>query len=531
MNKIEEITSKATGETKELLQKLVKITADQMREINMLRQHTEQLKHDSKLLRQKLYGQSCEQLRLEHQKDLQILNDAEFAFENPEFTPEGEPEEIATTNLSPRKTKKSLPKYLPREDVVHDLEDSEKVCQQGHELSNTKDIVIEKLDYAPPKIKVIRHIKKQYICKECSKINKKDPSQLVTIKTATMPKSLIPKGIATSGLLAAIAVHKFCDHAPLYRQEQILKRSGIDISRKTMSRWILAIGEAIVPLTNLLSDEIRNYDIAYADETTIQVLNEPNKKSQAKSYVWCFIGGPPDRQSIIYEYHPTRKAQIPETFFEGFKGAIHCDGYQGYNNLLNSPDIIGLNCLAHSRRKFFEACGGKPYGIAAEVLKLIAKAYHIESQLKKENATVEQIFKIRLQKSKPILDKIYDKLISNKNSVAPKSGIGKAIKYTLDRWQYLINYLKDGRFEIDNNRSERQIKPFVIGRKNWMFAVSQHGANSSTRLFSLIETAKANKLNVFEYLRYVFDHLPSCQTVTDYEKLLPFNLSPEQISC
>jgi transposase len=289
-------------------------------------------------------------------------------------------------------------------------------------------------------------------------------------------------------------------------------------------------GIAITPIINLMQDNILSYDVSFADETTIQVLNEPGKRAQSKSYMWCFIGGPPDKHVVIYQYHPTREADVANQFFAEYQGGLHCDGYSGYSPLFKTAGIVGINCWAHVRRKFVEALPqGKEKGVSGQVVRMIRALYKIEEKLKAAHANHEKIRESRQQQAKPILDNLKKYLDEKSQSVLPSSKVGKAIEYTLKRWPYLLTYLEDGRYEIDNNRCERAIKPFVCGRKNWLFCNSVEGAHASANLFSLIESAKLCGLDPVKYLTHVFKELPNCKTVADYEALLPFAICDERL--
>lgn len=400
----------------------------------------------------------------------------------------------------------------------------------GHLMQCIDIEITEQLKYVPAQATVIEHRCNKYACISCNKANKKDPLIKAQFKLAKKPKQLIEKSMATPSLLAHIATSKFCDYLPLYRQENMFQRLDINLSRQSMSEWMIKSGQSVTPLINLIQENIINYDVSFSDEITVQVLNEPGRRAQAKSYMWCFIGGPFDRRSIIYQYHPSRGADIVNTFFEGYRGSLHVDGYAGYNKLLASVNIVGINCMAHVRRKFIEALpNGKEKGISGYVVRTIRALYKIESLLKDQKADATTIKSTREKKSKPILDALKCYLDEKVKSVPPQSPVGKAIAYTLKRWPTLTTYLDDGRYEIDNNRAERAIKPFVIGRKNWLFAGSVAGAKASDNLFSLIETAKANGLQPYAYLEYVFKELPECTQLGDYEALLPWNIQNDSL--
>ena len=525
MTKLEQIVNNAEGETKEAMLELVHSLAEKIRENNRQAQHIDYFKHEIKLLKKKIFGSSSEKMKEPVLQD-DIFNEFELCSHELEL----EEPDLPETQAAPKPRKKSgrrpLPKTLPREVVEHDLTAEEKSCVCcGNEMECIGKKTSEELAYQPPKFTVIENQRKQYACKSCNKENQ-DTSKAAIIKTAKKPEKIIPKSIATPSLLAAIVVAKFADHLPLYRLERIFQRESIHLTRQTMGQWVLKVSDAAIPLVNLLQDNVLSYDVSFVDETTLQVLKEPGRKAKTKSYIWCFIGGPLDRRSVIYQYHPTRKADAAEQFFEGYKGAIHCDGYCGYDKLISSEQVTGINCMAHARRKFMEALpNGKVKGVAGHVIKLIRALYKIESELKAQNAGPDTIKTVRDQKSSPILVTLKEYLKEKAANVPKASPAGKAISYTLKRWEFFITYLDDGRFELDNNRSERSIKPFVIGRKNWLFANTPLGAHASARLYTLIESAKANGVEPRAYLEHIFKELPTCQSLEDYEALLPWKLT------
>jgi transposase len=365
-------------------------------------------------------------------------------------------EEIQVASFKRKKSpgRKPLPDDLPRVQKIYDLDEAEKICSCGCALTHITDEKSEQLEYIPAKIFVIQHVKKKYACKQCEE----------TIKTAKMPIQPIPRSIAASGLLSHILVSKFEDGLPLYRQEKILRRIGIDLPRATLCLWVLKCAVLLKPLMKLLHDVILNYDIAYADETTCQVLKEPSKGVQSKKYMWLFAGGAPQQFAFYYQYHPSRSHDVALDFFEDFTGYLHCDGFSAYDALAKKRPITLVGCLYHARRKFMEVVKLAPNkeGVASHVIKLIAKLSVIEDEIKLLSDTDKKI--IREEKAKPVLDELHDFLLSNQPYVLPKSLLGQAIGYTLNQWPKLLTYLQDGRLENSNNRSERAIKPFVMGR-------------------------------------------------------------------
>jgi transposase len=340
-----------------------------------------------------------------------------------------------------------------------------------------------------------------------------------------MPLQPIPRSIAGSGLLSHVLVSKFQDGLPLYRQEKILKRIGIDLPRATLCLWVLKCAALLKPLMKLLHDIILNYDIAYADETTCQVLKEPNKSIQSKKYMWLFAGGPPEQFAFYYQYHPSRSHDVALNFFEDFKGYLHCDGFSAYDALAEKNSSITLvGCLYHARRKFMEVVKLAPNkeGVASHVIKLIAKLSVIEEESKSLQDSDRKI--VRQEKAKPLLDELHQYLLDNQPNIPPKSLLGQAVTYTLNQMSKLLTYLKDGRLENNNNRSERAIKPFVMGRKAWLFADSVEGAEAAAIIYSFVETCKYHHIEAYNWFRHVLQALPSCQTLEEFEALLPFNI-------
>jgi len=528
MNVLEQIVKNSSGQTREILEQFVHQTADLVKEQRRLKQQLEYVSNENRLLRKRLYGASSEKQTshdIPEQLNAEMFDEFELCAHLIEPDSQLNNTDEATPSAKKRSSRKALPKGLPRQVIEHDLSAEEKICQCGDEMQCFGSSTSEELEYQAPKLTVIEHRCKKYACTRCNKANKANAGTQAQLKTAIKPLQLIPKSIATPSLLAQIAIQKFCDHLPLYRQENIFKRYSIHLSRQTMSKWMLKVGDALIPLCNLLQEKIVDYDVAYADETTLQVLKEPGRRAQTKSYMWCFMGGPPDKRIITYQYHVSRKAEIAEQFFKGYQGALHCDGYSGYAKLIQSENIVGLNCMAHVRRKFVDALpNGKMKGISGQVVRILRQLYKIEQTLKEEAAKAEVIKSVRQEKSKPILEALKTYLDTKVQSVPPKSKVGEAISYTLKRWPYLITYLSDSRYEIDSNRCERAIKPFVMGRKAWLFSNSTHGAHTSARLFSLIETAKANEIEPCIYLNYVFEKLAFCQVLEDYEALLPWRV-------
>lgn len=422
--------------------------------------------------------------------------------------------------------RKPLPAHLPREEIHYSLPEEQKRCACGCRLTKIGDERSEQLDIIPAQMKVLVHVREKWACKGCED----------TILTAPLPKHPIPKSIASPGLLAHVVVCKYEDHLPLYRQERILQRIGVDIARSTLSQWLIKCGDLLAPLVTLMHAMIRNYDIAYADETEVQVLHEKDRAAQTPSRMWYFAGGAPTEHCVIYEYHETREGMIATTFFEDFEGYLHCDGYSGYEKLfratydengieIKAADVIHVGCFAHARRKFVDIIKTSKHSsdVAVLIINLIKKLYEIEKKCKEEALTAEQIYTRRQERAKPILLRIKACLDENIVKAPPQSAIAKAMNYSLNLWDALTTYITDGRLEIDNNASERGIKTFVIGRKNWLFFDQPEGAAAGAVIYSLIQTCKLHDVEPYAYFRHVFATIPYAQTNEQLLALLPFN--------
>ena len=513
-------TSKLPDDPAELKKIIGKMSDTQRRyesENDLLR---EQVRH----LYDKLYGRKSEKSQ-GHNPQLPL-------FDMPEPDPDEKEEETTEVSSHSRKKRgrKPLPDSLPRIEVVHDLSDEEKICGCGTELSRIGEEVSEKLDIIPAIIQVIRHIRPKYSCKSCEGVE----DTRSAVKIAPVPPQIIPKSLASGGLLAHILTAKFTDALPFYRQEKQFSRLGTEIGRATMCNWAMKVAEKCTPLLGLIENRIRSGPLINIDETTLQVLHEPGRSPTTKSFMWVFRGETSHGTGLVYQYHQTRSGNAAAAFLRGYCGAVQSDGYKGYDFLDKKKDIVHLGCWAHARRKFHEADRArgkkaKKTGSVTVALKYIKNIYRIEKELNLKNLSVQERVKWRKEKTQPILDD-FEKWLQKKSvQVAPKSLLGKAVAYTLRQWHRLTKFVNVGEATPDNNLAENAIRPFVIGRKNWLFAGTPEGARASATIYSLIETSKANNLEPYKYLRFLFEHLPLADSVEDYEKLLPFNLTVEQL--
>ena len=349
------------------------------------------------------------------------------------------------------------------------------------------------------------------------------------VSIASMPEQLLPKSIATPGLMAYIVTSKYADALPLYRQEKIFERLGVELKRQTMASWVIKVAQKCSLLVDMMCREIRSGPLIQIDETGVQVLDEPGRKATAKSYMWIYRGGEPDKPALVYQYHPTRSGDVAKKFLGDYVGYVQTDGYAGYNFIDDLEDVKHLGCWAHVRRKFMEVVkardkikqGKKKKGRADEALDYIGKLYGIEQSAKDRNLGPDQVYALRQKEAAPLLKDFFEWLEETALKTPPGGLLGIAVSYTLNQWDRLKVYLDDGRLLPDNNLAENAIRPFVVGRKNWLFSATPAGAHASAALYSLIETAKANGLEPYWYLRYLFERLPTAKTESDHKALLP----------
>jgi len=458
------------------------------------------LKQQLALKNRKIFGASSEKMLPE--QEMMIFNEAEQ--DAKPNLPEPTVETITYQRRGKTKGQREIDlSTLPTEEVAYRLTEEERVCPDcaGHLHEMGVDIHQE-IQIVPAQVKVVKHIRYKYACRHCDHNEIQSP-----VLQAPMPKRAFPNSLASASAVAHIITQKFVESSPLYRQEAALKRMGVWLSRQTMANWVLKAAGLLSPLYIRMRDELLKGDILHADETTLQVLKEPGRAAQTKSYMWLYRSGRYGPPIVIFEYQKTHAREHPLRFLAPFHGYLHSDAYIAYDGI---PNVTPVGCWAHARRTFDEAktAAGKHVGAATLVgLDFCNRIFDIEDDL--HDLTPDERKAARLARSKPLLDEFKLWLDEHALTVLPKFPLGKAIGYCLGQWNKLNNFLSDGRLEIDNNRAERSIKPLVIGRKNWLFANTTAGAQSSAVLYSIIETAKENELNPFTYLVYLFEQLPN----------------------
>lgn len=494
----------------------------QSKRISELESRVDLLLEALRLTRHKRFGASPEKA------DESVMDQLSFLFDEAEvYQPAADP--VIVSGHERRKkheyTLGKIPEDVPVERTEHRLEGEQLTCPKcGETMTEIGSEVVRTLKIIPAQTIVKEDVYYTYACRNCEKTDIETP-----VVQAPRKKNIIPGGFATPEAIAYIMTQKFVMAAPLYRQEQELKRMGISLSRQTMSNWILrASKDYLTPVYNLLHEELLKHEVLHTDETKLQVLHEPGKSPQSESYMWLYrTSGDTDRPIVLFEYQPGRGAKHPIKFLDGFHGYLHTDGYAAYHRL---PNVTQAVCWAHARRKFDEAVKSQPKGkagngSASQGLAFCQKLFAIEEQL--SECSPEERYKQRQELAKPVLDAMF--AWAEKRTAAPKSALGKALTFMKNQWPYLTNYLKDGRLELSNNRAERSIKPFTVGRKNWLFANTPQGATGSAVIFSLIQTAMENNLNPYQYLVWLLKtantaDLTDVQTV---QSLLPWNAPAE----
>ena len=476
-----------------------------------------------RLAKKKMFGASSEQAAE------QLLGQLSFLFNEAEaWTPREEKASETTAVAAHTRQKRSsdldevLPEGVAVEVVEHGIPEAERVCDAcGTVMEQIGKEVRRTLVLRPATATIREDVYYTYACRKCSV----EATETPILKTERIP-SVISGSYASPEAIAHIMVQKFVMASPLYRQEQELNRSGIQLSRQTMSNWILrAADDWLTPIYEEMKKRLVKEKVLHADETTLQVLKEPGKSAQSKSYMWLYQTGKYTSQPmILYEYRPDRKASNAETFLKEFSGWLHADGYPGYHRLPEHIRVVG--CWAHLRRKFDEAVKSLPQKDQANAAALQGQAYcsrlfSIEQEL--AELPPEERYTQRLERSKPVMDALL--AWAETTNAAPKSALGKAIYYLKEQWPYLTRVLEDGRLELSNNLAERSIKPFVIGRKNFLFANTPWGAQGSAVIYSMIETAKESGLDPYRYLTWLLTNAPILAARDDSwaDKFLPAN--------
>ena len=428
-----------------------------------------------------------------------------------------------------KRGRKPIDPDLPRVDIVHDIDESQKHCDCGHDLVRIGEETSEKVQVIPEQIWVERHIRPKYACHACEGSgDEENPA----VRVSPAPASIIPATMVTASLLAFIVVNKYIDHLPLYRQEKRFERIGIHIARQTMGRWIIDAAKKLSPLTQLFRSAIREGPLIRMDETPLQVLGEDGRANTSKSYMWLSLGGASNAPVCLYEYHRSRGREYPHHLLADYQGYVQADGWDVYARVCDAePGITLVGCWAHARRKFHEAAkASKKAGAAEQALAHIQAMYRIEKELRAKDLDTEAFIAERRERVEPKLEQFRAWLNEKSETVVPSSLLGKAVGYTLSQWDRLVRYLDLAELTPDNNAAENAIRPFCLGRRNWLFSGTPKGADASCAMYSLIQTAKLNGFDPFAYLHYVFTHAPHITDESQWRELLPKNLDADTVN-
>lgn len=436
-------------------------------------------------------------------------------------TPVSEPPRVPTTLVPAHErakpVRRPLPDDLPREVIDVDLAPEQQPCPCcGGARHVIGEDISEKLDVEPARMTVLQYRRKKYACRACAG----------EVQSAPLPAQVIEQGLATPGLLAYVAVQKFCDHLPLARQEKIFARQGIDLPRSTQTDWMLAIGQAVTPLVERMGEWLKHGDILASDDTPLPWQNgRAGKTTTARLWVWRGLIDD-IKPLLVYQFTADRSGEHAAAFLKGWHGYLQADAYSGYDRNFVDGGIIEVGCVAHARRRYFEiAKNAKTPGFAHDIVQRIGELYAIEREAKERHLSPVERKQLRQERAPPLLAALKERLEAHLPKVPPKGPLAEAIGYTLNHWVALNRYLDDGRLEIDNNAIERSIRPVAQGRANWLFVASERGGHAAAALYSLIESAKANGHNPYVYLRDVLTRLPATKA-KDIDSLLPHIWQP-----
>jgi transposase len=472
----------------------------------------------------KKYGASSE--KGIHPEQLAIFNEAEK-----ESRPDAE--EPATEEITYKRKKGGIRKgtaekydSLPVEEVHYELPEADRECGRcGEEMKEMGTEVRDELVVVPATIKILRHVQHIYVCKNEACQDEADSTNIVMARAPSPP---IPHSAAGPSMIADIMNKKYSAHLPLHRQSQQYGYEGITIPRQNMANWVIKGAALLEPLYERMHSLMLRERYLHADETPMQVLSEPGKKAASKSYMWVYATGRFRRRIILYEYSPSRAGTNPVRFLNGFSGCLQTDAYAAYNAV---PGVSFMLCWAHARREYVDALKVLPKDadrsktMCGEALVYIDKLFELERTYRDAEMTPGQRHGARLEKTKPIMDAYHAWLIEKKKLSLPQGKLGGAVNYSLKHWDKLCTFLEDGEIELSNNDAENAVRPFAVGRGNWLFAKSVDGAKASAICYSVIETAKANDLSPFHYLKYLLGQLPNVDVrdETALDTLLPWS--------
>ena len=462
----------------------------------------EQLAHEIAILKRHKFAKRSEQLSPDQGSLLDGLLDTDIAAIEAELKAVNPPP--APDELRQKPKRAPLPPQFPRTVTRHEPENTQCVC--GCQLQRIGEDVSEMLDYTPGVFTVEQHVRGKWACRQCE-----------TLIQAPVPAQVIDKGIPTAGLLAHVMVAKFADHLPLYRQEKIFARAGLAIARSTLAQWVGQTSVQLQPLVDALREQVLAQGVIHADETPVQML-APGEKKTHRAYVWAYSTTPYSAlKAVVYDFSPSRAGEHARNFLGRWNGKLVCDDFAGYKAGFEKG-ITEIGCMAHSRRKFFDLHVANKSQLAEQALYSIGGLFEVERQAR--DMSDEDRWRIRQEKAAPIIKTLHDWMLAQRDLVPNGSATAKALDYSLKRWVALTRCLDDGAVPIDNNPVENQIRPWALGRSNWLFAGSLRSGKRAAAIMSLIQSARMNGHDPYAYLKDVLTRLPT-QKASQIEQLLP----------
>ena len=463
-------------------------------------------------LKRQLFGKKSEKLDTAQRLLFESLyNDVQAKVEQQRQSKASKIKQRRNTN---HKGRKPLPADLPREIIEIEPAEQQKicsVCNSPKQRIGSEDT--EKLEYVPASFKVKKYVRHKYACKQCQD----------NISIGQLPPMVIDKGIAGEGLLAHIITSKYNDHLPLNRLENILKRHDVDLNVSTMCDWVGRCSELLEPLVKRMHGKILQSPKINTDDTKIPVKSKGRKGSTYNGYLWVYID---DRKNVVFDFTPSRSREGPIKFLGDYNGYVQADAYSGYDEFFRKGKATEVGCHAHARRKFEYAMDSDPVR-ASRMMVLWGSLYEVEKRARKEKYSSAQLLHARREEARPILDEIRSALDDYKVQVLPKSPMGKAVNYSLNQWDALVRYVDDPVLDIDNNLSERTLRMVVIGRKNYLFAGSESGAERAAVIYSLVASCKLHDIDPFWYFKDVLERI-STQPASRIDELLPCNWKKPQ---
>jgi transposase len=474
----------------------------------------EQLKLLIAKLRRMQFGRKSEKLEWQIEQ-LELKLDELEASRAERGTPSPTPTSVES-HRAKKPVRRPLPAHLPRE--VRKILPKQEACPDcGGELKHLGEDVSEMLEYVVEHFKVIQQVRPKLACVCCDKI--------VQAEAASRP---IARGMAGPGLLAHVLVSKYSDHLPLYRQEEIYAREGVELDRSTLADWVGGTSKLLGPLVEALRRQVMSAEKLHADDTPVPVLAPGNGKTKT-GRLWTYVrddrpAGSAAPPAVWFAYTPDRKGEHPKAHLKEFTGTLQADGYAGYDQVYEGGRIQEAGCMAHVRRKFYDLHVAHNSPVAAEALERIGALYAIEKEIKGRSPAERR--EVRTARSKPLMESLKGWLEEILGKLSKKSDTARAVRYALGRWEALLRFCDDGRIEIDNNAAERSLRAVVLGRKNFLFAGSDAGGERAAAIYSLIATAKLNNLNPEAYLRNVLSRIAE-HPINRIEELLPWNLATE----